>query len=70
VRERNWINEKKGSITFYFDREMKSYFLGVKRSDVDPALRKFNVIGSVGANALWNDDIGEEGYSTIELDIH
>ena len=69
VNAQNWINVKQGNITFHFDKEAKSYFLGVKRSDIKADLKKFNAIGSVGQNALWNDDIGEEGYSTIELEI-
>ncbi|HSS18891.1 MAG TPA: nuclear transport factor 2 family protein [Pyrinomonadaceae bacterium] len=67
VLERNWTNEKKEIVTFYFDRESRSYFMGIKRSDIDPSLVKINLIGSVGENALWNDDIGEDKYSTIDL---
>lgn len=69
VKSQNWINVKKGNITLHFDIETNSYFLGVKRSDIETNLHKFNVIGSVGQNALWNDDIGDEGYSTIDLNL-
>jgi hypothetical protein len=66
---RNWLDEKKGNLTFYLDAEQRAYFLGVKRADIAPGLRKFHLIGSVGANALWNDDIGDEGFATIELPV-
>ena len=69
VREQNWINEKSGNIKFFFDKESNAYFIGVSRRDIDVNLKKFNVIGSVGQNALWNDDIGDSGFATIELNI-
>ncbi len=67
ARRQNWMNVKKRNVTFFYSKETNSYFLGVKRSDIDPDLKKFNVIGSVGQKALRNDDIGEEGFSTIDL---
>jgi hypothetical protein len=69
VKTRNWINEKSGVITFYIDAVTDSYILGVKRTDIAPNFRRFNLIGSVGENAVWNDDIGEEGFATIELPV-
>jgi hypothetical protein len=39
----------------------------VARGDIAADLGRINVIGSVGANAKWNDDIGETGYATIDL---
>lgn len=69
VQAQNWINVKSGNLIFYFDTQSNSYFLGVKRPDIDPNLHKFNVIGSVGQNTTWNDDIGEHGFATIELNL-
>ena len=67
VKTRNWINEKQGVAQLYFDTANQAYIVGVKRADIAPGLKKINVIGSVGQNALWNDDIGEEGFATIEF---
>ena len=47
----------------------RAYIVGCARTDISPDLRRFNVIGSVGTNAQWNDDIGERGYATIDLDV-
>ncbi len=63
----DWINEKQGVLAFHIDRASKSYFIGVSRLDVAPGLKSMHVIGSVGKNALWNDDIGEVGFATIDL---
>ena len=63
----DWINEKQGVLAFHIDRASKSYFIGVRRLDIAPGLKSMHVIGSVGKNALWNDDIGEEGFATIDL---
>lgn len=49
--------------------DQKENFLGAKRADIAPGLRKFHLIGSIGANALWNDDISDEGFATIELPV-
>ncbi len=68
VRSQNWVNVKKGNATFFYDVQMNSYFLGIKRSEIKSDLSVFNVIGSVGQNAMWNDDFGEEGYSTVKID--
>ena len=65
----DWINEKQGVLAFHVDRASKAYFIGVKRSDIAPGLQRMHVIGSVGEKALWNDDIGEAGYATIDLSI-
>ena len=69
VATSDWINEKQGVLAFHMDRAGKAYFIGVKRSDIGPGLERMHVIGSVGEKALWNDDIGETGYATIDLSI-
>lgn len=67
VSRREWINERQGVLTFFVDTASRAYILGVARTDIAPDLRQFHVIGSVESNARWNDDIGEEGYATVEL---
>jgi hypothetical protein len=33
-------------------------------------MKKFNLLGSVGNNDIWNDDIGKDGtFATIELNL-
>jgi hypothetical protein len=67
VKTQNWINEKKNVASLYYDKNTKSYIMSIKRFDISPNLKKFNVIGSVGGGARWNDDIGEKGFTTIDL---
>ena len=67
VKQRDWVNEKSSNLIFYIDDSSNSYIIGVKRSDISPSLHKFNVIGSVGQNGVWNDDIGDVSYATIDL---
>ena len=68
VRERKWINEKENVIALYLDADSNAYIMGIKRSEISPNLKKINVIGSVGADVLWNDDISNEGFATINLE--
>lgn len=58
---------KNGNVIFYIDEVTNSYIIGIKRTDISPSLKAFNIIGSVGTTAQWNDDFGDEGYSTIDL---
>jgi Protein of unknown function (DUF2911) len=68
IKKRNWINVKEGNIKFYFSPLTKSIIIGVKRSDIKPGIKKFNVIGSVGDYSRWNDDISKDGtFATVEL---
>ncbi|NKB90574.1 MAG: serine hydrolase [Acidobacteria bacterium] len=63
----DWINVMQANLTFYIDAPGNAYIVGVRRTDIAPDLERFNVIGSVGADARWNDDIGEDGYARVEL---
>ncbi len=67
MAEQKWINDKQGNIDFYFDEESKSYFVGFNVNDLPPGRDKIRVIGSVGNNATWNDDIGDEESALIKL---
>lgn len=67
VTNRDWTNERRGVLRFYLDPDALAYVLAVARNDIDPHAREILVIGSVGSNARWNDDIGEEGFGTIVL---
>ena len=69
VAAADWINEKQNVLAFHVDPADKAYFIGVKRADLMPERARIHVIGSVGANALWNDDIGETGYAEIDLSL-
>lgn len=44
-----------------------SYYIGVKRSAIDPKLKKFNVIGAVGEYTNWSDDVSDHGFATVIL---
>ncbi|GEM_PF-1004602 len=68
IAKREWINVKKNNLTYYFDPGQHAYYLGIKRSDLGNHAKKINLIGSVGANSLWNDDIGKDGtFASIEV---
>ncbi len=66
VVTQSWMNRQQGGLVFYTDAPFEAYYLGVARSDVSPALERFNVIGSVGRRARWNDDIGS-GFASVDL---
>ncbi len=68
IKNRNWINIKQGNLRFYIDNKNEVYYLAVKKNDFAPYSTSVNLIGSVGSNSIWSDDIGKEGtYSTIEF---
>ena len=67
ITTRNWLNGATGVIKFYVDAAGKSYYLAVDRKHFGKA-KSIRLIGSVGANALWNDDIGNSEVATIELE--
>lgn len=68
IRLSQWTNIVEDNISFYFSPDEKCQYVGVKVSDIKPGMKKFNVIGSVGNNSIWNDDIGKDGtFATIEL---
>lgn len=69
IRQADWINVRDGNLTFYIDDSANAYIIGVARTDIDPGLGTFNVIGSVGADARWNDDIGDQGHANIVLPL-
>ena len=67
VRARNWINHRKGVVSYYSNPDNTVIVLSVKRGDIDDTMKKINLIGSVGSRARWNDDIGDENYATVQL---
>ncbi len=67
ITTRNWLNGATGVIQFYVDPEGRSYYLAVDRKHFGEA-GSIRLIGSVGANALWNDDIGNSEVATIKLE--
>lgn len=64
----DWINEKQGVLAFHIDRASKSYFIGVKTLRYRAWFEKHARDWFSGQKkSLWNDDIGEEGFATIDL---
>ncbi|MCI0625546.1 MAG: nuclear transport factor 2 family protein [Acidobacteria bacterium] len=68
-RERPGFSNQQGVVTFYIDSPSNAYVIGVKRTDIAPDLKKFRLLGSVGTNATWNDDLLDKGFATIELPL-
>ena len=70
IKTSDWINVKDGCLRFYFDEKGQAFYVGMKKSDViKPNQKRVNLIGSVGASATWNDDIGKDGtFATILFD--
>lgn len=68
VQTTNWTSMSSNSVKYYLDKELNAYFIGIKRKDLHPDLKEFNVIGAVGEYFTWNDDISEEGFATIVLE--
>ncbi|MDX1941026.1 MAG: DUF2911 domain-containing protein, partial [Saprospiraceae bacterium] len=66
----NWTNYGKDNVKYYLDDQNNAYYIGIKRSDVAPNLKRFNVIGAVGQYLTWNDDIGDKTFSTVEIDLN
>lgn len=67
VRTGDWMNRQQGGLALRIDPLAQTYYLGVRRSDLSAELERFQLIGSVGQRARWNDDIGESGYATVDL---
>lgn len=67
VRTRNWINYNSGVVSYFRGAKGKIFVVNVKREDIEPGLSKMNLIGSIGAKALWNDDIGNNTHATVDL---
>jgi len=67
VRTRNWINVKKNVVHFYETNSERTFIISIDKNEIADNLKTFNVIASVGENARWNDDIGDNIYATINL---
>ncbi len=69
IKSRNWVNEKRGNVTYYRLKDNKTFIIGFPLQDLSISSGIINVIGSVGEDAVWNDDIGQDdSYATIHLD--
>lgn len=62
-----YLTGKLGTIAFIADREGKAYIIGVARADLGRHTDRIRVIGSVGRNATWNDDLMDKGFATITV---
>lgn len=54
------------NVAFSVDAGAQALFVGVKRTDLGAAHR-MNVLGAVGSNLVWNDDLMDEGFAQIDL---
>lgn len=70
IQTSNWSNIKRDCARYYFDQNEKDFYLCIKKSDLlKPDQKRVNLIGTVGASQVWNDDIGKDGtFATLEFD--
>lgn len=59
VRTRQWINVAEGVVTLQLDRDEAAIVARIHRPDLTGTLDTVRILGSVGASARWNDDIGQ-----------
>ncbi|NOT06928.1 MAG: hypothetical protein HOP28_01855 [Gemmatimonadales bacterium] len=69
VRRFQYLTEKLGTIAFIVDPVTHAYLVGVARRDLGENIRKVNVIATVGQNAVWNDDLINTGFATLEFKV-
>jgi tetratricopeptide (TPR) repeat protein len=56
----------RNNVAFHADAEKKIFLLGFKSADLDSDGR-FNLIGEVGSNVGWNDDVPDSSFVTLGL---
>ena len=64
VRQGDFASLHRGEIKFAIQPDDKSIIIGVPWSHLTEG-ELINVVGAVGSNSTWNDDLQEEGYATI-----
>ncbi len=60
ITKNDWINEKQNVVDFYTYSKHNAYIIGISVRHLNLKNRSVKVMGSVGKNAIWNDDIGKE----------
>lgn len=60
----DFANLHRGDVKFAIQPDNKSIIIGVPWSHLTDG-ELVNVVGAVGSNSAWNDDLQEERYATI-----
>jgi hypothetical protein len=66
IQRNRYTNLFNHTVAFHADAEKKFFLLGFKSADLDNDGR-FDLMGEVGSNVGWNDDIPDSGFVTIGL---
>jgi len=66
VRLGQFTNLAQNNLAFSIDADAQVIFVGFKRTDLGDVWA-MNVLGAVGSNLVWNDDLMDEGYGEIDL---
>lgn len=66
VQLNRYTNLFQNNLAFHADAEKKIFLLGFKSAELD-ADGRFDLMGEVGSNVGWNDDIPDMGFVTIGL---
>lgn len=61
-----YTNLSHHNLAFSADPEKKIFLLGFKSAELDPDGR-FDLLGEVGSNVGWNDDVPDSGFVTLGL---
>ncbi len=64
VRQSDFASLHRGDVKFAIQPDDKSIIIGVPWSHLTDG-ELVNVVGAVGSNTTWNDDLQEEGYATL-----
>lgn len=68
INKRDWINISSNTVKFYHDAANQTLYSGVFIKDLEiMQSQTISFIGSVGSNATWNDDIGDNQYATVKI---
>ncbi len=66
VQLNRYTNLSHHNLAFGADAEKKIFWLGLKSAELD-ADGHFNLIGEVGSNVGWNDDVPDSNFVTVKL---
>ncbi len=66
LNQRDFAGLHRGGIDFVTLKDRDAIVVGLPASYLSDGPR-VNIIGAVGSNAVWNDDLQDEGYATIDL---
>jgi tetratricopeptide (TPR) repeat protein len=66
ARRGHFTNLARNNIAFAVDAPQQTLIVGFKRTDLGP-VEAINVLGAVGSNLVWNDDLTDTGYGEVTL---